>query len=112
MRKRTVAVVLVAAVAAIAALPVFAAPPKLQGTVGPGFTISMKTKPTKAGKYVLSVSDKSNIHNFHLTGPGVDKATDVQGTAKETWKLDLKPGTYDYVCDPHSGSMKGSFTVA
>ena len=36
------------------------------GTVGPGFTISMATKPTKAGKIKLVVVDKSSIHNFHL----------------------------------------------
>jgi len=111
MRKRTVAVVLVAAVAAIAALPVFAAPPKLQGTVGPGFTISMKTKPTKAGKYVLSVSDKSNIHNFHLTGPGVNVLTSVGFVGTKSFTITLKKGTYKYVCDPHATIMKGSFTI-
>lgn len=68
MRKRTAAVVLAVTIAAIVALPVLAAAPKLSGTVGPGFTISMAKKPTKAGKYTLVVSDKSSIHNFHLNG--------------------------------------------
>ena len=49
--------------------------PTLKGTDGPGFTISLKkgtTKVTKlkAGKYKIVIKDLSNIHNFHLTGPG------------------------------------------
>ena len=76
MRKRTIAVLLGLAIAAIAALPAIAATPKITGTVGPGFTISMK-KPTKAGKYTLVVSDQSSIHNFHLKGKGVNVKTTV-----------------------------------
>jgi len=93
-----------------------AAAPKLIGTVGPGFTITL----TKAGKkvttlmhgsYTIVISDKSNIHNFHLTGPGLNKMTSVGGTGSTTWKVTLKKGTYKFVCDPHSGIMKGSFKV-
>jgi plastocyanin len=111
MRKRTVAVVLVAAVAAaIAALPAFAAT-KLPGTVGPGFTISMKTKPTKAGKYTLVVSDRSKIHNFHLKGPGVNVKTSVGFVGTKSFTITLKKGKYTYICDPHPTIMKGSFTI-
>ena len=61
-------------VLAIAA-PSQAALPKLTGTVGPGFTITLKKLgkkviTLKAGTYSITVSDKSNIHNFHLRGPG------------------------------------------
>src|SRR5687767_2270392 len=51
----------------------------VQGTVGPGFTIDMKLggkslTRLKAGvRYRLRVSDRSSIHNFHLTGPGVNR---------------------------------------
>lgn len=110
MRKRTVATLLAVTVAAIAALPVLAATPKLAGTVGPGFTISLK-KPTKAGKYVLVVSDKSSIHNFRLKGPGVNVATSVAATGSKTFKVTLKKGKYTFVCDPHRTTMKGSFTI-
>ena len=34
-------------------------------------------KTLKAGKYVFKITDKSSIHNFHLTGPGVNKKTSV-----------------------------------
>jgi plastocyanin len=112
MRKRTVAVVLAAAVAAaIAALPVLAATPVITGTVGPGFTILMKKKPTKAGKYKLVVSDKSNIHNFHLKGPGVNVKTSVSAVGTKTFNITLKKGKYTFICDPHATVMKGSFTI-
>jgi plastocyanin len=112
----------VAAVVALLAVPtVFAAGDTvkvgtLKGTVGPGFTITLtqngkKVTTLKAGKYKVVVSDKSNIHNFHLTGPGVNNATSVGGTGSKTWTLSLKKGTYKYVCDPHKTSMKGSFKV-
>ena len=46
----------------------------LQGEVGPGFDISMAQSEVAPGTYELSVEDKASIHNFHLTGPGVDVA--------------------------------------
>ena len=106
---------LVAALAAPAAA--VAAPPTLKGTVGPGFTITLtqngkKVSKLKAGTFVLKIDDKSNIHNFHLTGPGVNKKTGVGFKGTTTWKLTLKKGTYKYVCDPHNSFMKGSFTVS
>ena len=111
MRKRTAVVIAAVTVAAIAALPVFAATPKLAGTVGPGFTISLKKKPVKAGKYVLAVSDRSSIHNFRLKGPGVNVATSVAATGSRTFKVTLKKGKYTFVCDPHLTTMRGSFTI-
>ncbi len=88
----------------------------LVGTDGPGFTITLKqgTKKVttlKAGKYTIKIQDKSNIHNFHLTGPGVNKKTSVGAVQTVTWKVTLKKGTYKYVCDPHATIMKGSFKV-
>ena len=110
MRKRTIAVLLALTIGAIAAIPVFAATPKVTGTVGPGFTISMK-KPTKAGKYTLVVSDKSSIHNFHLKGKGVNVRTSIPATGLKTFKITLAKGKYTFLCDPHPTSMKGSFTI-
>ena len=93
-----------------------AAPPKLVGTVGPGFTITLKkgtTKVTKLkhGKYTFVVKDKSAIHNFDLKGPVSKKITSVGFVGTKTVTLALKPGKYTYVCDPHKGSMRGSFRV-
>jgi plastocyanin len=107
-----------AAAAALLAVPtVSAAGGTLQGTVGPGFSISLKqggkkVSSLKAGTYKIVVDDKSSIHDFHLTGPGVNKATTVGGTGAKTWTVTLKKGTYTFVCDPHASFMKGSFKVS
>jgi plastocyanin len=60
-----------------------------------------------AGTYTLVVSDPAQIHNFHLTGNGVDVATDVGGTGEERFEVTFTAGEYDYTCDPHP-SMSGS----
>lgn len=106
-----------AALALVAIGPAQAAVPKLTGTVGPGFTISLKksgtaVKSLKAGKYSLVVTDKSGIHNFRLKGPGrVNKATSIVKQGTSTYALTLVKGTYTFVCDPHVSSMKGTFKV-
>jgi plastocyanin len=109
----------VSAVALVAVAPLGAAPSatNLTGTVGPGFTITLKkgtTKVTKLkpGAYTITVNDKSSIHNFHLTGPGVNKKTSVSATGTKKWTVTLKKGTYKFVCDPHATTMKGSFKVS
>jgi plastocyanin len=109
-------VALAVLVAALVVPTALAATPTLNGTDGPGFTITLKqgskkVSTLKAGTYVFKIADKSSIHNFHLTGPGVNKKTTVGGTGTSTWKLKLKKGTYKYVCDPHASFMKGSFKV-
>ena len=89
----------------------------LNGTDGPGFTITLKKSGVKVtklkhGTYLIKVADKSNIHDFHLKGPGVDKKTGVSFVGTKTWTVTLKAGKYTYVCDPHASFMKGSFTVS
>jgi plastocyanin len=83
----------------------------LTGTVGPGFTITMNKKTVKAGTYALTIRDLASIHDFHLTGPGVDKKTSVTGTGTTKWTLKLKKGTYHFVCDPHHTFMHGVLKV-
>ena len=86
----------------------------LQGSVGPGFEISLEgTNGLTAGDYTLVVNDQSSNHNFHLTGPGgVDVSTEVGAEGEETFDVTLEPGEYRFVCDPHASSMNGSFTVS
>lgn len=107
-----------AAVALVVTGPIAAAPPVVKGTVGPGFTISLtkggkKVTSLKAGvRYRFDITDRSSIHDFHLSGPGTNKViTGVGFTGKKSLTLTLKRGTYRYVCDPHSSVMKGSFRV-
>src|SRR3954468_22355607 len=105
-----------AAAASIAAGSAGAATPTLKGTVNDAFKITLtsggkKVTSLKAGKYVIVVSDPTTAHNFHLTGPGVNKKTSVGGKSTVKWTVTLKKGTYKFVCDPHASFMKGSFTV-
>ena len=108
--KITALAALTAVVALILALPALAAAPVFTGTVGPGFTIKMAKVPTKRGPIKLVISDKSNVHNFHLTGPGVNVKTGVSTVGTKTFSITLKKGTYKFICDPHP-FMKGSFTI-
>jgi plastocyanin len=84
---------------------------KLSGSVGPGFVISMGKRAVAHGKFRITINDKSGIHNFHLTGPGVNKKTSVSGTGITVWLVTLKKGTYKFVCDPHRTVMKGTLRV-
>jgi plastocyanin len=89
----------------------------LDGTVGPGFTIGLTkggaaVTTLPAGTYTLNVDDQADIHNFHLTGPGVDVSTDVAGKGKKTFTITLKAGSYHFQCDPHAAQMNGDFTVS
>ena len=85
----------------------------LNGSVGPGFDISLDgTDGLTAGSYTLVVNDQSDQHKFHLTGPGgVDVSTDVEETGEKSFDVELEAGEYTFVCDPHASSMNGSFTV-
>ena len=88
----------------------------LKGTVGPGFTISLKkagkkVKSLKAGTYTFKIADKSDIHDFALKGPVKKSLTGVSFTGNKTVKIKLKKGKYTYYCQPHASTMHGSFTV-
>ena len=96
-----------------------AVPKTVNGTVGPGFTISLnlagkKVTKLKAGvAYRFVINDLSSIHDFHLSGPGLNKViTEVEFTGTKTVVLKLKKGTYRFMCDPHSGLMHGSFKAS
>lgn len=117
MTPASTGLVAAAAVALVAAAPSHAAT-RLNATVGPGFTITLKTasgaKVTalKAGSYTFVVRDRSNFHNFRLRGPGLNRAfTTVAFVGTKTVTLRLRAGRYTFVCDPHLTTMKGSFTV-
>lgn len=103
-------------VALVLATPSLAATRTLYGTVGPGFTITLKdargtkVRQLKAGAVKLVVRDKAKIHNFRLKGPGVSKWTTLPFVGTKTWTVTLRPGTYSFVCDPHP-TMVGSFKV-
>ncbi len=96
------------------------ATPTLNGTVGPGFTISLKTngkavKSLKAGSYKFVIADKATIHGFTLEqekGGKFEKAlTAVPAVGTKTVTVKLTAGKWKFYCPPHESSMFGFFTV-
>jgi plastocyanin len=92
-------------------------PPRLTASVSDPLNISLKQGTKKVshlrpGKYVIVVRDTASDHNFHLSGPGVNKSTSVGANGTFRWTVTLKKGSYTFVCDPHASFMKGSFTVS
>jgi hypothetical protein len=93
--------------------------PRLVGTVGRNdtFTISLQDPSGKSvtnlapGTYDIEVHDLSEEHNFHLSGPGVDQATDIAAAQDVVWTVTVTNGTYRFQCDAHSTTMRGRFTV-
>jgi plastocyanin len=91
--------------------------PTLQGSVGPGFTISLKdsngapVSHLAVGTYTIVVNDQGLVHNFHLSGPGVDQATSVEETGTTTWTVTFTDGVYTFHCDTHPVQMRGTFSV-
>jgi hypothetical protein len=89
----------------------------LHGTVGPAFNISLVDGSGNAvshldpGTYTIVVDDKSEEHNFHLKGPGVDQFTPVELVGTFTWAVTLTDANYTFLCDAHPTLMKGAFGV-
>ena len=108
------------ALAAVAVAPAggHAATPKLMATVGPGFTISLKTPAgkrvttLKPGAYAITVDDRSSIHDFRLRGPGLNKVfSSVSAVGTRTVTVRLRAGRYQFSCQPHAAAMHGAFAV-
>ncbi|HEX3267817.1 MAG TPA: plastocyanin/azurin family copper-binding protein [Gaiellaceae bacterium] len=91
----------------------------VKGAVGPGFTIGLslngkKVTKLKAGTpYRFAISDRSSSHDFHLTGPGINRVlTSVGFAGAKSYALTLKKGSYRFFCDPHASFMHGAFKVS
>ncbi len=117
MSRLTVALaVAVAALVAAGSAMSSASATKLTGTVGPGFTITLKkgsakVKTLKPGKYQIVVRDKSADHDFHLKGPGVNKfITKTPFVGTKTVTVRLQAGRYRYYAATQ-GSMRHTFSV-
>ena len=120
---RTLHIAVAAAASALALVLAASAPAApavktVHGSVGPGFTINL----TLAGKHVTKlkagvpyrfvISDRASIHDFHLSGPGINRVlTSVGFTGTKTFVLKLRKGHYRYLCDPHASLMHGDFSA-
>ena len=91
--------------------------PRLVAVVGTNdaFVISLRDANGNAltqlapGTYDIAVSDRSESHNFHLKGPGVDQSTPIGEKQEITWTVTIGDGRYTYVCDAHASQMRGYF---
>jgi plastocyanin len=116
MTTRIALVTLLAALALPAAVAQ-ADNPKLVAVVGTNdaFVISLRDANGNAvtqlapGTYDIAVSDRSEEHNFHLKGPGVDMSTPIGEKQETTWTVTIGDGRYTYMCDAHSSVMRGYF---
>jgi hypothetical protein len=115
----TTRIVLVALLAALG-LPSAVAQadnPRLVAVVGTNdaFVISLRDASgnlvthLEPGTYDIAVSDRSETHNFHLKGPGVDQSTPIGEKHETTWSVTIGIGRYGYVCDAHASAMRGFF---
>jgi hypothetical protein len=109
-------IVLVAAVVLALAVPSVAAA-RLYARVGPGTTITLKRADgslvthVSPGTKQITVRDRASGHNFHLTGPGVDRRTGVSFVGRRRWTVTLSRGRYTYLCDVHPNTMRRTFSV-
>lgn len=94
----------------------------LSGSVGPGFTITLKDANGSTithldpGQYTVTVQNLSDptsgvVHNFHLKGPGGVNLATTSDPGATTWDVTFVDGTYTYLCDFHPLQMKKTFTV-
>jgi hypothetical protein len=63
------------------------------------------------GTYEIDVTDQVDKGSFHLTGPGVDKATGISEIVTTTWTVTFIDGHYHFRCDARPTTMFGDFTV-
>jgi hypothetical protein len=91
----------------------------LHGIVGPDFAITLVddnwqplAKAIDRGAYTIDIIDGGNDHDFHLSGPGVNKSTgpDLAFVGAQTWNVTLNGGFFRFFCDPHD-IMVGDFSV-
>jgi len=123
VRVRIAVVAAVAALSTAGAAMAFtsAATPKLNGKVGPGFTISLKdakgkkVKTLKAGTYKFAINDLGDIHTFDVAqktdGHFHKELTGASFTGKKTVTVKLTKGKWQFYCAVHPDTMFGNFTV-
>lgn len=116
MRLRTGLAVAACALASLAS-PAVASGADLFAVVGPDFNISLRdaqgvtVTQLDPGPYRIFVEDRSDFHNFHLFGPGVERSTTVEEIGSFVWEVTFVEGRYRFVCDPHATDMRGAFVV-
>ena len=95
--------------------PIPVTPPpvtRLTASIGAGGKAALKpSSGLSAGKFKLTVSDRTAADGFRLVGPGVAKSTGVAFKGTATWTGTLKQGRYSYG-SVRSAKLRRSFTVS
>jgi hypothetical protein len=94
-------------------------PPMLDGTVGPGFRVTLTAEglPVRRiapGTYRLTVLDRSGVHSFALEplGGGFRRdLTSVRFVGRKTIRITLTRGAWKFFCSGHEPLVSGSFMV-
>jgi plastocyanin len=72
-------------------------PTPLAASLGPGAASSLRpSSGLTAGRYAITVNDRSATDGFRLSGPGISKATGTSFRGKVTWKVRLSAGRYSF----------------
>jgi plastocyanin len=84
----------------------------LTASIGPGAASSLRPSAgLSAGRYAITVNDRSASDGFRLSGPGVAKATGVSFRGRVTWTIRLAAGRYSYGSALHAKN-RHVFTVS
>jgi hypothetical protein len=86
--------------------------PRLVGSVDSHANITISDKTVQHGRYKLVVHDTATLHNWHITGQGVDHATVISGTGTFKWRVRLLAGSYHVQCDMHPATMHFDISVS
>jgi hypothetical protein len=90
---------------------------RLTAAVGPANTISLKNarganvRTLKAGRYRITVRDRSKLHSFHLVGVSLNRKTTIAGTGTFTWTVTLRRGKLSFYSDHSRIKMRKTVTV-
>ena len=82
----------------------------LTASVGPGLVIRVSARSVRAGRYRITVNDRSARDNFHLTGPGLNRRTGIAFRGRATWTVTLRRGTYRFRSDA-TARLRGTLRV-
>lgn len=91
---------------------------RLTAAVGPANTISLKNargtnvRTLKAGRYRITVRDRSKLHSFHLVGVSLNRKTTIAGTGTFTWTVTLRRGKLSFYSDHARIKMRRTVTVS
>jgi hypothetical protein len=70
---------------------------RLAASIGPGASFSLAPRAgLSAGKYAITVRDRTRTDGFRLSGPGLAKATSARFTGAVTWRVTLRAGRYSF----------------